>query len=421
MATASWASTAGSWWYPDYQVADGEFPTADLQTMNRLKVGSCKQVVWASGQLDRLVSRCVIPTALARSATIQSPGSVYSVPNEASAAASGSEVARQTAMPQGRRNRIIIPILILLMLAGAGAWLLVSPRPRATNSFTGYVVADNLYLAAPIAGTVQQLWVRRGERVALGAPLFRIDPTSLAARADEARAQIDEAVAGAEASRAALANARAAFAKAETEAERAATDLAHYRSAENAARGAVARQELDQARFAANSAGYQRVSAKEEISAAAARVASARAQVARTKAALIDAERQVAQLSPLAPTAGTIEETLYQPGEWAPANAPVISLIPDGQVKVRFYVPQALVAQYRYNTRVALACDGCAPGLTAIVDRVASRPEYTPPVIYSLKQRDKLVFMVEAVPSRPQLLTPGQPIDVAPLRTQSGQ
>jgi HlyD family secretion protein len=329
-------------------------------------------------------------------------------------------VAKQTALPRRGRNRIIISAVLFLVLAGAGTWLLVSARPRATNSFTGYVVTDNLYLAAPIAGTVQEVWVRRGQRLASGAPLFRIDPTSLAARADEARAQIDEAAAGAEASRAGLSNARAAFAKAETEAERAAADLAHYRSAENAARGAVATQELDQARFAANSAGYQRVSAKEDISAAIARVASARAQVARTKAALIDAERQVAQLSPRAPTAGTVEETLYQPGEWAPANAPVISLIPDGQVKVRFYVPQALVTQYRRNTRVALACDGCAPGLTAIVDRVASRPEYTPPVIYSLKQRDKLVFMVEAVPNRPQLLVPGQPIDVAPLRTRSG-
>ena len=40
--------------------------------------------------------------------------------------------------------------------------------------------------------------------------------------------------------------------------------------------------------------------------------------------------------------------------------------------------------------------------------------EYTPPVIYSLETRDKLVFLVEAVPSNPRALVPGQPIDVAP-------
>lgn len=325
-----------------------------------------------------------------------------------------AEPESNTAHPPNRA-RIIFPVVILLLVAGLVAWLFLRGRHEAADSFTGYVVADNLYLSSPVAGAVEQLWVARGQRVAAGAPLFRIDPTSLAARADQARAQIGEAAAGAEADRAALAKARASFAKAETEAESAATDFAHYRSAANAMSGTVATQQLDQARFAAQSAAHQRDAARDDMAAAEARIASATAQVARTKAGLTDAERQVAQLSPLAPIAGRIEDTLFQRGEWAPANAPVISLIPDDQIKVRFYVPQALVARYRPGTRVAIACDGCAAGMTATVDRVATRPEYTPPIIYSLKERDKLVFMVEAVPARPQLLTPGQPIDVSPL------
>jgi HlyD family secretion protein len=52
--------------------------------------------------------------------------------------------------------------------------------------------------------------------------------------------------------------------------------------------------------------------------------------------------------------------------------------------------------------------------MTATVGFVASEPEYTPPVIYSLDARQKLVFMVEALPSNPRALVPGQPIDVAP-------
>jgi HlyD family secretion protein len=312
-------------------------------------------------------------------------------------------------------DKRILSAVMLTLVAGLIAWWLLSSPQRSPERFTGYVVADNLYLASPIAGTVDQLFVMRGQRIASGAPLFRMDVTSLAARADQARAQIGEAVAGLQERRAALAKARAEFASGQTEVERSAIDLAHYRGAASGMKGAVSVQQLDQARFAAASAAHQRDAARGEVRASEAQVQSAQAQVARANAGLADAERQVAQLSPTAPVAGRIEDTLFQRGEWAPANAPVISLIPDGQVKVRFYVSQALLARFRPGTLIAIACDGCAPGMTATVNRVATRPEFTPPVIYSLKERDKLVFMIEAVPARPELLTPGQPIDVSRL------
>lgn len=316
------------------------------------------------------------------------------------------------------RAPIVGAVIVVLILAGLLVWWLLRPARTGEDNFTGYVVADTLYLSAPVAGTVEQLWVTRGQRVAAGAPMFRIDPTSLNARAEQARAQIGQAAAGADADRAALARARAAYANAAAEAERAAADLARYQAAEHAKTGAVAAQQLDQARIAAQNAARQRDAARDDIAAAQARIAAAQAQVAGTRAGLTDAQRQVTQLSPAAPVSGTIDDTLYQRGEWAPANAPIISLIPDGQVKVRFYVPQGLVDHYRPGTRVAIACDGCAGGMTATVDRVADRPEYTPPVIYSLKTRDKLVFMVEAVPSQPRQLVPGQPIDVTPVARQ---
>jgi len=313
----------------------------------------------------------------------------------------------------GHKLPIRLLVAVAIVLAALVIWWLVgSRRGDRDRTFTGYVVSDNLYLSSPIAGTVDQLWVAHGQRVAAGARLFRIDPTSLAARADQARAQIGEAQAGATSDQAALSKARAKFATAQAEAVRADADLARYLAADRAKPGAVARQQIDQARAAAVSARRERDAARDDIAAANAQIASARAQVERTRAGLTDAERQLRDLSPVAPVAGLVEDTLYQRGEWVPANAPVISLIPDGQVKVRFFVPQALVDGYRPGTRVAVSCDGCASGMTAVVDRVAARPEYTPPVIYSLKTRDKLVFMVEAVPSQPHLLTPGQPMDV---------
>jgi HlyD family secretion protein len=55
--------------------------------------------------------------------------------------------------------------------------------------------------------------------------------------------------------------------------------------------------------------------------------------------------------------------------------------------------------------------------MTARVSYVSPTAEFTPPVIYSIESRAKLVYLVEAVPEeRPERLHPGQPVDVTPAR-----
>ena len=43
---------------------------------------------------------------------------------------------------------------------------------------------------------------------------------------------------------------------------------------------------------------------------------------------------------------------------------------------------------------------------------IARQSEFTPPVIYSLDERSKLVFLIEALPTEPGNLRVGQPVDV---------
>ncbi len=54
------------------------------------------------------------------------------------------------------------------------------------------------------------------------------------------------------------------------------------------------------------------------------------------------------------------------------------------------------------------------PGQAEIV-WVSDRPEFTPPVLYSRNNRDRLVYRVEARPTDPARLNPGLPVDVEPL------
>ena len=62
---------------------------------------------------------------------------------------------------------------------------------------------------------------------------------------------------------------------------------------------------------------------------------------------------------------------------------------------------------------LAVQCDGCPPDLTARVTYAAPEPEFTPPVIYSLETRQKLVHLIEARPEGDDTaLKPGQIVDV---------
>ncbi len=127
---------------------------------------------------------------------------------------------------------------------------------------------------------------------------------------------------------------------------------------------------------------------------------------------------RVGQLAQRAPASGRIEEVFYQAGEWAAPNQPIVSLLPDDQVKLRFYVPEAEMQAYRPGQTVRFSCDGCATGLAARISYVGPRAEFTPPVIYSRKSRGKLVFLVEAVPAGGRGLAPGLPVDVVPLHPE---
>ena len=160
---------------------------------------------------------------------------------------------------------------------------------------------------------------------------------------------------------------------------------------------------------------YNAAAVEAQADAAAALLASARQQVRKTLESLSDIATRMDYLSPRAPGPAVVEQVFFQTGEWAPSNQPVVSLLPDEKVKVRFFVPEQDLRAYSLGRTVRFACDGCRGPSSAVIDYVSPRPEYTPPVIYSRQTRDSLVFMVEARPMAPRGLTPGQPVDVSPL------
>ena len=139
---------------------------------------------------------------------------------------------------------------------------------------------------------------------------------------------------------------------------------------------------------------------------------AARFAVGQSKAQLDNAAARDSRTRVSSSAAGRISEVYYRPGEIVPPGKSVVSLLPPGNLKVRFFVPQAALPALHIGGTVAVSCDGCAGNLVARISFIAQTAEFTPPVIYSLEERQKLVFKIEARPEHPELFRVGQPITV---------
>ncbi|MDO5693785.1 MAG: HlyD family efflux transporter periplasmic adaptor subunit [Pseudomonadota bacterium] len=313
-----------------------------------------------------------------------------------------------------RMGRGALAPLMLLALAAC--------RDAPAPGWSGYAEGDYVYVAAPVAGRLQQLQVQAGDQVKGGAPLFALDGQTERAAAHAAEAQLAAAQAQAanlQTGRRAdeIAQIEAQLGQARAQAALAQTDAA--RKAALVAQAAVSRQEADAARTAAEQA-RQRVSELEALlrtarqPARAQERAAAQAQAQAASSALAAQRWRVDQTAQSAPADARVTDVFYRVGEWVGAGQPVLALLPPSNVKARFFVPETDVATLKPGDVVQLNCDGCGPPIAARVSRVATQAEYTPPVIYSNAQRAKLVFMVEARPDAADAarLKPGLPLDV---------
>lgn len=253
---------------------------------------------------------------------------------------------------------------------------------ETSNVLQGYGEADYIYLSSQDAGIVGELFVREGDTVEAGARVFRLDPARLNYGAESAAAQRSAAAAAVR-----TAQAQATLAQRN-----------YARSAQLADRGFYSRARLDADRASLDVANAQLAQARREAAAAGAETGLAQARVQ--------------DLAGAAPLAGTIQQIFHRQGEVVAAGQPIAALLTPENMKIRFFAPEAMLAQLPVGTRVMVSCDGCEAPVEARVSFVATEPQFTPPVIYSLEQREKLVFLVEARFDGATPIRPGMPVDV---------
>ncbi|MEQ1708237.1 MAG: HlyD family efflux transporter periplasmic adaptor subunit [Terricaulis sp.] len=271
-------------------------------------------------------------------------------------------------------KRLFLLSLALLVAACGGA--------DRGGVMQGYGEADYIYLASQESGVVGEVFVREGDVVEAGAPVFRLEGD-----------RINYPLQGASAQRAALAQG--------VEAARANAELARVNFQRTS--GLLRDGFVSRARYDADHAA---------LAAANARLEESRRQLSASSAEIGLWRERRADLDGAAPAAGTIERVYHRAGEVVAAGQPIAALLAPQNMKVRFFAPEAMLAQLSVGAHVSVSCDGCAAPMPATVSFVAREPQFTPPVIYSLDQREKLVFLVEARLDGAGAIRPGMPLDV---------
>jgi HlyD family secretion protein len=285
----------------------------------------------------------------------------------------------------------------------------------------GYVEGDYVLLAPIEVAQVETISVKRGDRVAPGTPVVTLE----SADAKIAVAQAEAALAQAQAQ---LADLQVGKRPEEIEVLKAQVDMAkaqaadakrrYTRASDLFKRGTGTQADYDTASASLEIANAQLGQAEANLAvgglpARPETIKAADNQVRQAQSALEQARWRLSKRVLAAPSPGRINDVIRYPGDTAGPTAPVISILPDGAVKLSVYVPESAFSSVEVGTLLNVHCDGCGPDVKARVSYVSPDPEFTPPVIYSLETRQKLVYLVEArLESDAGALQPGQIVDV---------
>jgi HlyD family secretion protein len=309
---------------------------------------------------------------------------------------------------------LLVPLGCLLWAGGCAR--------QVSDVFPGYAEAEYVRLTAPIAGTLTKLHLSRGDSAPAAAPAFVLEQESEAAarqeaefRIERAKAQLADLKKGKRPDE--LAAIRAQLAQANAALTLAAADYA--RDQKLVADKFISPARLDSTRsaLAQAQARVDELRAQLRVAETGARpdeIRAAEKDVNTAQAQLLQAGWRVDQKTQRTPVAGDVTDVMYREGEWVPAGSPVVTLLPPGNIKARFFIPESLMGSIRLGAQVTIQCDGCGAPINGKISFIAREAEYTSPIIYSKENRASLVFMIEAKPdlNDARRLHPGQPLEL---------
>ncbi|CAN5705707.1 efflux RND transporter periplasmic adaptor subunit [soil metagenome] len=353
---------------------------------------------------------------------------------------------------QKPKRSIPIPLIILLvagLLYGGYRYY----DARKPFEWSGTVEARVVYVGSRVGGRIKEVKAKEGDSVKLGDPILILEPGDLdaqrlvaAGQLAQVQATLDKLIAGArpeeieqarartmnasavlqetragarqeqiDAAKARLAVAQNAFDKAQLDSDRfhkllatAAISQAEADNGDSALRGAVAQRDAAKVALTELENGTR----VEEIAQASARVleaqasaklvsAGARVEDIRAAQGTVDAAKgkleaidvAIRELVVTAPVAGRIESLDLRPGTILAPNATAATILEDGQLYVRIYVPETHLGRLHIGDDVPITVDSF-PGRSfpGKVEHINSVGEFTPRNLQTADERADQVF-----------------------------
>jgi HlyD family secretion protein len=299
------------------------------------------------------------------------------------------------------------------------AWLWLCPDAEGAR-LAGYVEGEYVWVAPVFSARINSVLVQRGDVVERGAVLAELEKEDAElelmqaeARLAEAQAQLANMSKGLRieeisAMEASLTAARAQLREAQ---------LAYNRARNLFSQRITSKANFDQAEAARATAEakVREIAERLDVARSGARPDEIRAQEQKIReaTAVVEAARwRLEQRSIKAPANGEVSDILLNPGEIAGPTSPVLSFLPEGAIKLTLFAGEPQRALLAPRVKLSISCDGCPGGLTASVSYIAREPEFTPPVIYSVDRRQKLLYRIEARPDQhSSVLQPGLIVD----------
>jgi HlyD family secretion protein len=313
---------------------------------------------------------------------------------------------RRPSGPGGLRLRAALGLLAWALLA---AWLLAAGvacepavRAKGPEPLQGVVEYDDRVIGFELGGRVLEVSIERGQSVALGAPLARLDdglerPLRELRVAEIAAAEAQLALlrkgARSEELRAAEADIAALAAQEQT------LGRSLERQSRLQAVGASPESVIDSVSAELRTTSERRRALEQRLKALrggarAEELAAAAAHVDAAKASLHVLDTRLSRYAIAAPAAGHVVDVHVKVGEMVGPGAALATLADLDHPFVDVFVPQARVAGLAVGQGASVRVDGLAAPLRGRIEHVFPRTEFTPRYLFSESERPNLVVRV---------------------------
>lgn len=253
---------------------------------------------------------------------------------------------------------------------------------KEDNLFSGYVDADLVYLSADFGGRLTELAVLRGQLVPKDQFLFKLEQTSELYRVDMSELNKQSLQAQRE----------------QTLSQIHYNEVNYRRIVDMRKQNAASQNDLD--------------AAQRDLTVSKKQLADFDAKIKSSQVDTADKKWQVTRKENFATDRGIIFDTYYTRGEFVQAGYPVLSLITKNNIKAIFFVPEAQLNRIRLNQKINIKTNANENFATGRIFYISNIAEYTPPIIYSREERQRLVFRVEVKIETPDVekIHLGQPV-----------